>query len=184
MNKEQSILSDIFLEDSMLFENKNNSNITSIKKVIKSNEKLKNLSDIEIRYLLHIIRKEQVKLHSLLIEGGEEILKTHDTHIEDFLNDGGFQKIYKDRLKKYRFEFIKFLIPLTTLGILVYMNFIKESDLTTKKETLENTTQSESLKQDQSEVKQKNIKKDSLENHYHKSTNLNRQNDSLTIENP
>ena len=173
MNKREAILLDIFLEDSLLYENKGGTEYISVNRVVKGNDKLKNLSETKINNLLHIIRKEQAKLHSPLIVG-ESILKTDYTHITDFINNGGFKEIYRKRRNDFYFKWTGFILTVLTF-ILVAIQFLIE--------TTSKTLKTESLKQktglNQQEKLQIQQELDSLKILYRKSKTINHQNDSV-----
>jgi hypothetical protein len=173
MNKQEAILLDIFLEDSLLYENKGGTEYTSVKRVVEGNDKLKNLSETKVNNLLHIIRKEQSKLHSPLITG-ESILKTDYTHITDFINDGGFKKIYRKRRNDSYFKWIGFSISFFTFIIVVYPLFPINNEVVEKDNTQEKKL--ESKKQEKLQIQQE---LDSLKILYHKLKTINHQNDSV-----
>ena len=173
MKKQEAILLDIFLEDSLLYENKGGTEYASVNRIVKGNDKLKDLSETKVNNLLHIIRKEQAKLHSPLIIG-ESILKTDYTHITDFINDGGFKKIYRKRRNECYFKWISFSISLLTFIIVVYPLFQIDNKSVEKDNTQEKKI--ESKKQEKLQIQQE---LDSLKILYHKLKTINHQNDSV-----
>jgi hypothetical protein len=173
MNKQEAILLDIFLEDSILYENKGGTEYANVNRIVKGNDKLKNLSETKVNNLLHIIRKEQVKLHSPLITG-ESILKTDYTHITNFINDGGFKKIYRKRRNEFYFKWIGFSISVFTFIIVVYPLFPINNEVVERDNTQEKKL--ESKKQEKLQIQQE---LDSLKILYHKLKTINHQNDSV-----
>ncbi|MGJ8760008.1 MAG: hypothetical protein ACSHXA_05655 [Polaribacter sp.] len=93
MNFKQSKLLDILLKDFTISEYKGNE-YTTVEKVKNGNERLKNLSELEINKLLFIIKKEQLKLPLKMLNGDIDIFVANECTINEFLNSGGFKKIF------------------------------------------------------------------------------------------
>ncbi|MFV1449361.1 hypothetical protein VBZ51_09455 [Maribacter sp. HS] len=170
MTKLQAKQLDLLLKYLVIPENKEWTRTVDVRKVCKKVDGLKDLSKEEIKDLLYIIRLEQSNRPKLF--DGTNLLHTNDESINDFLRSGGFISIYNSRLKKRVFEVAKFIIPAITLGILIWSNFIKESDLKPKKENLENTKSKESKQEPIMEKSQEKNSTDSKEIHYHKAKTL------------
>ena len=126
MNKKESILLDILLKDFTTPEYKGNAGMVNIDKVINGNDKLKNLSGLDIKKLLYIIRKEQVRIGINLITG-ESIFLTYDSHINDFLDGGGFELKHKKERHKLITKWLVFIITILTFFLLIYSTFFQNT---------------------------------------------------------
>jgi hypothetical protein len=109
-------------------------------------DKFRKIPEPEFLKLIAIIRAEQLKLGVELIRGNSYSFKFFEPQITDLENLGGFKNLFWKNIKNTLF---KYIFPTATLGILIWANFIKESDLKSKKETLENTKQIELKQQEQ-----------------------------------
>ncbi|UMB61095.1 hypothetical protein MHL31_02570 [Lutibacter sp. A80] len=170
MTKQQSILLDILLIDFTKPEYRGNGGLVNIEKVVKGNEKLKNISEIELNKLLYIIRKEQLKIGIQLLSG-TSIFIVFDSHIKDFLNIGGFKKLRIKKRNENYFKWSGFIITTLTFIILIYSTFIQG-----------NTQQIETKKNEQDIRKrefQTKISKDSLKIDYNKMNEVNIKTDSI-----
>ncbi|WP_334058375.1 hypothetical protein [Polaribacter sp. P097] len=118
-------------------------------------KKLSNTSEKEFLRLIAIIRKEQLKMGTELIRGNSYSFKFFEPQITDLENLGGFKNIYWKNIKEILF---KYLFPIATLGILIWSNFIKESDLKPKKEIEKSTKQIEPPIKDTIQTKKIDLK--------------------------
>ena len=118
-------------------------------------KKLRNTSENEFLRLIAIIRKEQLKLGTELIKGNSYSFKFFEPQITDLENLGGFKNIYWKNIKETLF---KYIFPIATLGILIWSNFIKESDLVPKTKIEKNTKQMELPIKDTTQTKKINLK--------------------------
>ncbi|WP_417861428.1 hypothetical protein [Winogradskyella sediminis] len=169
MNRKQSILLDILLEEFTKSKYEKFLGMVDDEKLKNGNEKIKKLKDSEFRKLIYIIKIEQVRIGFVLV-GNDSSFLPQKQRIKDFLNAGGFKKRYREKLFN---DFIKYIIPLITLGILIYVHFIKELDLEPKTIIEKNTKSKELLLKEQtstkkldfSTLKQKDLsEQDSLKN--------------------
>jgi len=119
-----------------------------------SSDKLKTISDDEFDKLIAIIRKEQLKLGVELIKGNSYSFKFFSPQITDLESLGGFEKMF---WKKLFINFMKYVVPIITLSILIYVHFIKESDLKLNTETLKNTKEKELIIMDTIQTKKTNL---------------------------
>jgi hypothetical protein len=159
MNRKQSILLDILLNDFTIPKYRGNLGMVDIKKVINSNKELKKLNDSEINRLLYIIRKEQIKIGINLLSG-DAIFLVYESHIKDFLNNGGFKKIYRKHITD--------LLIKRTLQIGGFLALIRLLFLGFEYIYLPDKKQDDKLIIQQSEILQAKTLKDSSNIHYHK----------------
>ena len=152
MTKKESILLDILLKDFTKVEYKGNAGMVNIDKVVNGNNQLKKLSKSDIKKLLYIIRKEQVKIGINLITG-ESIFLTYDSHINDFLDGGGFELKYKKERRKLITKRLVFIITILTFILLIYSTFFQEA---WEKEQQEKTNEILKQSEQPSESKKEN----------------------------
>ena len=125
--KKESILLDILLKDFTIAEYKGNAGKVNIDKVVNGNDHLKKLSKTDIKKLLYIIRKEQVRIGINLITG-ESIFLTYDSHIKDFLDGGGFELKHKKERHKLIAKRLVFIITILTFILLIYSTFFQDTN--------------------------------------------------------
>lgn len=165
MTKRESILLDILLKDFTKPEYKGMAGWVNISDVINGNESLKNISKTELKKLIYIIRKEQIKIGINLVSG-ESTFVTYDSHINDFLDGGGFKTIRKKYLNKLIFKWTLFVITVLTFILVVIQVYLQVTTIkTSQKEPSELKTKS--IPQVELE---KHLSTDSLNNRYHKSS--------------
>jgi len=109
-------------------------------------DKFRKIPESDFLKLIAIIRAEQLKLGVELVRGNSYSFKFFEPQITDLENLGGFKNLFWKNIKNILF---KYVFPTATLGILIWANFIKESDLKSKKDTLENTKQTKPQQQKQ-----------------------------------
>ncbi|WP_139959892.1 hypothetical protein [Flavicella sediminum] len=126
MTKEQSILLDILLIDFTKPEYRGNSGMVNLENVVKGNEKLIKLSELELNKLLYIIRKEQIKIGIQLLSG-TSIFVVFETHINDFINIGGFKKLRIKKRNESYFKWTSFIIIVLSFIILLYSTFFQKN---------------------------------------------------------
>lgn len=128
-------------------------------------DKFKNTSESDFLKLIAIIRKEQLKMGVELVKGNSYSFTFFKPQITDLENLGGFRKIYLKNIKNILF---KYIFPAATLGILIWSNFIKESDLKSKTTTEKNTKQTELQLMEELKTKTKDsINQDMLDHREH-----------------
>jgi hypothetical protein len=171
MNHKQSILLDVLLKDFTILEYKGNG-YTTVEKVKSGNNKLNKLSNSEINKLIFIIKKEQLKLPKPMLIGDMDIFIANEYTINEFLNSGGFKKLFwKNIWELYLKRLVQIIailgfIRLTIFGINKYINQ-QGRKLDDKVLNLK------------SEKKQTKVLQDSLNIHFHKPIKENFEIDSL-----
>lgn len=154
MNYKQAKQIDLFLEVIRDARNDQGQGTINILDLKKQNPKLDKLSLEDLKKIIAIIRSKQIKLGTIFINGFGNSFIQNKEQINDLLLNGGFKKIY---LKSRVDLFFIYIIPLVTLLILIWSEFIKESNLPSKKYPESNTIQ----QQPQKEVELSNKKADS-----------------------
>lgn len=61
-----------------------------------------------------------------LISGNTRFL-VHDSHVRDFLNEGGFKKLRTKKRNELVIKRIVFIISLLTFGLLLYSTFFQNN---------------------------------------------------------
>uniref|UniRef100_A0AB33L3H1 Uncharacterized protein n=1 Tax=Tenacibaculum sp. Pbs-1 TaxID=3238748 RepID=A0AB33L3H1_9FLAO len=130
MNRKEAKLADKLLLELIKKENKDQLNWVNI-----YNLNFCETDSKKLKRLTYLIRKEQNELPDKLITGRNESLRPNEPHINDFKDSGGFYGIYKQRRKKRLTEILKISVAITTLGILIYSTFIKNSQTEKKIES-------------------------------------------------
>ena len=170
MTFKQSKLLDILLKDFTKPEYIGNGGLTSIDSVTQGNKDLILLPELFVKELLIIIKSQQIKTGIPLLQGSFSYL-VHNSNISIFLKNGGFKKIYWENFIKNIF---KYLIPLSTLLILIYVNFIKKSDLENKKGIEKNSIKKELMIIDTTDAKKKGLKKLNKKENYENNLKTNK----------
>ncbi|SNR61088.1 hypothetical protein SAMN06265371_106238 [Lutibacter agarilyticus] len=174
MNWKQAKLLDILLKDFTIIKYKGNG-YTTVEKVKKGNKHLNKLSNLEIDKLLFIIKKEQLKLPKPMLSGDISIFLANEYTINEFLNSGGFKKIFWKNIWELYLKRLVQLIAIISFIKLVIFGLNKYISQSEKIEDDKSSPQ-------QSEKKQTKVLKDSSDIHYHKSNLINQEYDSLKVQ--
>jgi hypothetical protein len=154
MTFKEAKLLDILLKDFIIPEYVGNGSLVAITSVTNGNEKLKKLSELEVKELLNLIKIHLIKTGIPLIQGSGGF-SIHGENILIFLKNGGFKKIFIVNILR---KFFLYIIPLMTFLILFWSEFIKESNSKEKTVIEEKTKQMEIQLKDSIQTKKIDLK--------------------------